>query len=416
VKVDATVVGAGIVGVSIAVHLQKRGRSVVLVDRRGAGSGTSFGNAGLIQREAVYPYGFPQGVRTLLRHACNRTVGTRYHVGALAELAPFLWRYWRNSRPAEYAAIARQYSTLMQHCVTENRSLAEQAGVECLLRSKGWIEVFRSAQEQHAKLGKVAGWRRDYGINFQPLDQAALRQAEPHLDASLMGGVHYTDAESVIDPGALVEGYLQYFKRLGGRFITGDAATLEANGGGWRVMTAEGPLDASAAVIALGPWSDLVTKRLGYRLVLAVKRGYHMHYSPQGGAVLEHPVMDSEGAYVLAPMVRGIRLTTGVEFANRNAQRTPVQLERAEPFARRLFPLAGRLDAEPWMGLRSCTPDMMPVIGPAPRHGNLWFAFGHAHHGLTLGGVTGRMVAEMIVGDAPFIDPRPFRADRPTLQ
>jgi D-amino-acid dehydrogenase len=174
----------------------------------------------------------------------------------------------------------------------------------------------------------------------------------------------------------------------------------------------DGTLAARDAVIALGPWSDVVTRALGYELPLAVKRGYHMHYRPAGRAVLNHPLLDTERGYFLAPMRRGIRLTTGAEFARRDAIRTPVQLGRAEPIARDLFPLAERLDNEAWMGSRPCTPDMMPVIGRAPRHPHLWFAFGHAHHGLTLGPVTGRLIAEMVAGETPFIDPSPYRAER----
>jgi D-amino-acid dehydrogenase len=111
-------------------------------------------------------------------------------------------------------------------------------------------------------------------------------------------------------------------------------------------------------------------------------------------------------------MRRGIRLTTGAEFALRDGMKTPVQLNRAEPIARELFPLAERLDPEPWMGARPCTPDMLPVIGPAPRHRTLWFAFGHAHHGFTLGPATGRLVAELMSGEAPFVNPAPFSAAR----
>ena len=174
-----------------------------------------------------------------------------------------------------------------------------------------------------------------------------------------------------------------------------------------------GPIEAGEAVLALGAWADRVTDRLGYRMPLAAKRGYHMHYGASGNATLTHPVADAERGYMLAPMARGIRLTTGVEFADHEAAKTPVQLGRAEPLARDLLPRLGeRLDPEPWMGLRPCTPDMMPVIGPAPRHAGLWFAFGHAHHGLTLGPVTGRLVAEMLTGDKPFVDPAPYRADR----
>jgi D-amino-acid dehydrogenase len=165
-------------------------------------------------------------------------------------------------------------------------------------------------------------------------------------------------------------------------------------------------------VIALGPWADVATRALGYDLPLAVKRGYHMHYRAAGEAKLNHPMLDTERGYMLAPMRRGIRLTTGAEFALRDAIRTPVQLGRAEPIARDLFPLAERLDTEAWMGARPCTPDMLPVIGPAPRHKNLFFAFGHAHHGLTLGAVTGRLIAELVTGETPFVDPAPFSASR----
>jgi D-amino-acid dehydrogenase len=155
-----------------------------------------------------------------------------------------------------------------------------------------------------------------------------------------------------------------------------------------------------------------VTRRLGYDLPLAVKRGYHMHYRTAGDATLNHPVVDSERGYCLTPMARGMRLTTGAEFAQRDAVRTPVQLARAEPIARGLFPLAERIDDEPWMGARPCTPDMLPIIGRAPRHSNLWFAFGHAHQGFTLGAVTGRLIAEMLTGEQPLMDPTPYGPER----
>ncbi len=124
--------------------------------------------------------------------------------------------------------------------------------------------------------------------------------------------------------------------------------------------------------------------------------------------MLNHPVLDSDLGYLLAPMNRGIRLTTGVEFARRDAPPTPVQVERALPRARALFPLGEAVDAKPWMGARPCLPDMLPVIGKAPRHAGLWFDFGHQHHGLTLGPATGRLLAEMMTGETPFADTSAF--------
>jgi D-amino-acid dehydrogenase len=162
----------------------------------------------------------------------------------------------------------------------------------------------------------------------------------------------------------------------------------------------------------MGPWSDQIFRPLGYRIPLAVKRGYHLHLAPGGNAVLNHPVLDTDNGFLLAPMNLGIRLTTGVEFARRDAPATPIQVERALPKARALFPLGDAIDAQPWKGARPCLPDMLPVIGKAPRHAGLWFDFGHQHHGLTLGPVTGRLLAEMMTGETPFADPKPFAVER----
>jgi D-amino-acid dehydrogenase len=411
-KADALVLGAGIVGISAALHLQKRGRETVLVDRRGPAEETSYGNAGLIQREGVYPYGFPHDFGALFRYGLNRTIDAHYHPSAIPRLAPFLWRYWQHSRPARHQAIARVYSKLIEHCIAEHEALANEAGAQALLRRSGWMKVFRTERERDLRFAEAERWRQEFGIRSTFLDELALQKVEPHLAPGLAGALHFIDPVAVVDPHALALAYLQLFERLGGRFVQANAMALGEDGTAWSLPTGEGRIVADRAVIALGPWADVLTRALGYDLPLAVKRGYHMHYRPAGRAVLNHPVLDAERGYFLAPVARGIRLTTGAEFALRDAIRTPVQLGRAEPIARDLFPLAERLDKEAWMGARPCTPDMMPVIGAAPRHPNLWFAFGHAHHGLTLGPVTGRLIAEMMCNERPFIDPSPYRAER----
>lgn len=408
-KFDVLVLGGGIVGVSTAVHLRQRGLSVALVDRQAPGRETSYGNAGLIQREGVYPYAFPRDVATLLRYARNRSPDVRYHPSALPTIAPFLARYWFHSAPARHAAIARHYSTLIEHCVSEHRALVERAGARGWLRQGGWLKVFHHRPAWEAAQREAERWQREYGVPFASLDAAQLQRDEPSLSPALVGALRYTASESVSDPGALVEAYAAYFQSLGGQVLVGDATTLAPQ---WTVKTGEGEIEGRHAVVAMGPWSDTVTRPLGYRFPLAVKRGYHMHYASQPGAKLNQPVLDAEHGFLITPMTRGVRLTTGVELALRDSPRTPVQLDAVEPMARALYPLAQRVDDTPWMGARPCTPDMMPVIGPAPRHRDLWFAFGHAHHGLTLGPITGRLIAEMITGAPPCVDPRPFSATR----
>ncbi|WP_058531152.1 NAD(P)/FAD-dependent oxidoreductase [Legionella rubrilucens] len=408
-KFDCLVLGAGIIGVSVAAHLQKRGRAVALVDVKCPGSETSFGNAGLIQREGVYPYAFPRDWTLLAKYAFNRSPEVHYHWQDLVKLAPFLWKYWFYSKPSRHADIARNYATLIEHSVREHHALADSAGCRDALKSGGWLKLFRTAKRQDNEVRFSEHLRAEFGVQFDALDAAALQRLEPHLNLSLQGALRYGGAETVSDPGALVSGYAAYFKQLGGRFFLGDAFSLSE---GWQMQAEAGIIRADSVVICLGPWSQTLCARLGYRFPLAVKRGYHMHYGKEEGAFLHHPVLDVERGYLLAPMTQGIRLTTGAEFARLDAQRTPRQLNAVEPIARQLFPIKDRLEASPWMGSRPCTPDMLPIIGPAPRHAGLWLAFGHGHHGLTLGPVTGRLLAEMLTGEELLLDPAPFSPQR----
>ncbi len=410
-KVDCLVLGGGIVGVSAALQLQLRGRQTVLVDRRGAvGLETSFGNAGLIERASVFPYSFPRDLTLVLKTAFNLGNDARYHLSALPVILPWLISYWQHSSPEAIAKTAKGALPLITHCLSEHETLMGMANATQLLRKTGWIKLFRSEKKRDNGF-KDAARLAPYGLTAQCLNAQELAVLEPHLSGAL-GAVHYKDPGFISDPAALTQTYADLFVAKGGLFVQGDAKTLTQSTNGWQVSTQDGPVIARDAILALGPWADDVFRPLGYRLPFAVKRGYHKHFAPKGNAVLTHPVLDTEDGYLLAPMQRGIRMTTGAEFARRNAPPTPVQVARAEPAARALFPLGDALDATPWMGCRPCFPDMLPVIGKAPRHEGLWFNFGHQHHGLTLGPISGRLLADMVTGAQPFTDPSPYAIER----
>ena len=409
---DVIVLGAGIVGVSSALHLQDRGRRVALVDRRGPGEETSFGNAGLIERSSVVPYAFPRKLGTLLRYARNHSTDLYWDYKALPSFATWLARFWWESSPERLAAAARDMLPLIRQSVIEHDALIARAGIGELVRDSGWIEAFRSREAFESEAPVLEAVAREHGLRMAPLDAAALRAKEPAIGEGFYGGLHWEDPKSVQNPGALTQGYARLFVAEGGTLLRGDAASLCEGDHAWTLDTNEGRISAKEIVVALGPWSDTVFAPLGYRIPLRAKRGYHMHYQP-ARTMLSMPVVDIEQGYVVAPMQGGrLRLTTGVEIAKRDAPPTGIQLERAERLAKPLFGLGERIDPEPWLGRRPCTPDMRPIIGPAPRHRGLWFAFGHNHHGLTLGPVTGRLLAEMMTGETPFTDARPYRPAR----
>jgi D-amino-acid dehydrogenase len=279
------------------------------------------------------------------------------------------------------------------------------------LRKQGWLKLYRSGRAFEALKGELA-LAQEFGIPYRALDVDGARELEPSLAPVFRHAVYWERAANVTNPLAVTQAYAARFCALGGVVMRGDARALRRVEGNWRLETPEGPLDAHQAVVALGPFAPDMLGPLGIALPLGLKRGYHYHYRGSGNAALSRPVVDIENGYCLAPMEQGIRLTTGAEFAARDAPPTPAQFDRLLPAARKLFPLGTALEASPWMGSRPCFPDSRPVIGPAPGQPGLWLAYGHAHWGLTLGAATGRLLAEMMTGATPFCDPAPYGAER----
>lgn len=421
-SVDCLVLGAGMVGISAALHLLKRGRSVALVDRRGAAEETSYGNAGVIQSEGVSPYPFPSDIGKLVKYALNATTEANVHYGALPWVAPKLFQYWRLTQPERLVESEKAFAPIAARTIAEHEVLMIEAGIPGMMRRTGYINLFRTEAALSEAVQSAEKTRDRYGVKFEAITTERAREMEPHLGQGFIGGLYLPDPVSVGDPGAVGKAYADLFVRLGGLFLRGEARTLARtmtnnaghNNGGtrWEVTTATGTVSARDCVVACGPWSDEILKPFGVHVPMFVKRGYHMHYRARGNATLARPVFDTEKGYVLAPMSKGIRLTTGAEFGHRDSAKTPVQLAKVEPFAREFFPLEDRVEPEPWLGRRPCLPDMRPMIGEVPGLPGLWANFGHQHWGFTMGPVSGRLLAEMMTGAEPFTDMRPFRVDR----
>jgi D-amino-acid dehydrogenase len=410
-KFDCMVIGAGMVGVGAALHLQQRGRSVLLVDRRGPAEETSYGNAGLIQTEGVMAYTFPRDLKKIIGYALNLYTESRLQYNALFEVAPWLWPYWRHGSVERAMQSARGLAPLIGQCLAEHESLIAESGSGALVRQNGYLKIYRRERDVAAAAKEQQFVLDTFGVPFERLDADGVAGLEPHL-APVAGGIHLTGPASVSDPSALGKAYADLFLSRGGRFEIADARSLEAIASGWRITGAEGVFEAKDAVIALGPWAKELLAGFGVRVPLGVKRGYHMHYSAKGNATLGRPVVDEDSGYVLAPMRQGIRLTTGAELARWDAPASPVHLGRVEPIARDLFPLDRRVQDDIWLGRRPCFPDMLPMIGAVPGRKGLWADFGHQHLGFTLGPVSGRLIAELVTGEDPFVDPKPYRVDR----
>jgi D-amino-acid dehydrogenase len=410
-KKNVIVLGAGIVGISAALHLQKRGVSTVLVDRQGPGEGTSYGNAGIIEGNTLFPYPFPRSIKALLRVALKRATEANYHVSFLPWIARWLLKVRAATNAEGLETAARTMRPLFERALAEHEALVEASGAQRYLRHTGWLRVYRS-ENALDKMAREFALADEYGIPYEKLSVEQSLMLEPSLSPVFKQGVLWPKASSYSNPFAVSRAFNAHYLSLGGEFAKGDAKTLARANGGWKVSSEEGDFHAEEAVVALGPWSPDILAPLGIDLPLAVKRGYHWHFAAKGNASLSRPVLDAETGFILGPMEQGIRITTGAEFAHRDAPATPAQLDRVMPYAKELFPLGDPVEPKPWMGSRPCFPDSRPVIGRAPGQKGLWLDYGHGHSGLTLGPVSGRLLAEMMTGASAFTDPAPFAAER----
>ena len=410
-RTDALVLGAGIVGTSVALHLARRGLSVALIDKRGPGEETSYGNTGVIVGASVFPTAFPRSLKKLIQVALKRAPEANYHWGDLPRIAPWLIAYFNCSTPDKLMDSALKLRPLMSRSVAEHKALLAESGALHYLRENGWLTLYRSDAAFEAMRPQLE-FGAQIGVAAQALDTEGALALEPCLAPVFRHALMWPDVASLSNPLMVTRAYAARLAALGGAIAVGDARSLKRADGRWCVDTLEGPIEAAAAVVALGPWALDVLEPLGIKVPLGIKRGYHRHYALKGNAVLSRPVIDIEYGYALAPMEQGMRLTTGAEFATRDASPTPVQFDLVLPAARALFPLGEPNETTTWMGRRPNMPDSLPVIGRAPGQSGLWLAFGHGHWGLTLGPVTGRLIADMMTGVTPFADPAPFRAER----
>ncbi|MEF2071123.1 NAD(P)/FAD-dependent oxidoreductase [Consotaella aegiceratis] len=395
---EAIVLGAGMVGVASALALQARGHHVVLVDRREPGRETSYGNAGIIQAEAMEPYAMPLGLANLFAIAARRTNDVNWHLGALPGLARPLLAYFSHSFPARHRIASAAYSQMIRRATSDHAPLIAAAGADHLVARDGFRQAYRTAPRMEAAITEAEYLKTEYGVGMRVLSPDLLSAEEPSLKRRMQGGIHWTEAWTCTDPGGLVAAYAGLFEARGGTIVHGDAMSLAQQGTAWSVASESGRIEAETAVVALGPWSPQMLARFGYRVPMLRKRGYHRHYRQT--SALRQPFMDAESGAVCSPMRLGLRIATGAELAAFDAPATPRQLFHAEKRVGELFDLGEPVEAEPWLGNRPCMPDMLPVVGRAPDHPGLWLHFGHGHQGFTLGPTTANMLADQITDGA----------------
>jgi len=277
------------------------------------------------------------------------------------------------------------------------------------IRETGWLKVWRSDALDRAKAEQA--FLAEFGIASEVLDRQAISALEPNIVPVYKVGLLHSQTASVDSPGEVVKAYARMLAGAGGQIRQSDIKAVVPDGDGWRVVLGDGEISARHVVVALGPWSPDLLRPLGYRVPMAFERGYHREFKPNLARTLRRPIHDSDGSFLMTPMEQGIRVTSGVELTDRDAPSSLAQLDAVVPMAREVTEFGDPV-GEPWRGARPTLPDSLPMIGAAPRHRNLWLAFGNQHIGFTTGPATGSAIAAMIAGAAPSFDVSAFAPSR----
>lgn len=406
-KVDVIILGAGIVGVTTAIRLRMAGADVLVVDRGRPGDEASRAGAGVIETSSLVPLSLPEGAGALVRLALNLSPSYRYKLRSLPALLPWLSRLRAGSDRTHAMRYAGAVTALYRTAVVEYKELLRHASAERFMRPAGFLRIYRSDEGiRRAELD--LHYARIFGVRYEMLDIDGAGALEPHLTRRFRHAVYLPDNGFVSSPGGVTKAFARHLREIGGAVEEGDARDIRHIAGGWVVRTGKGEAFAKDAVIALGAWSSDVLKLFGYRYPLIAPRGYYQHFRAGSGASLARPVEDVENGYTLSPMERGVRLTTGCEFAPADAPFDTAQLAHGLRAARRLFPLDRPTEKEVWSAPRPLLPDSLPVVGRAPRHKGLWLNFGHGSHGFTLAPATARLLAQMMAEEGTFTDPAPL--------
>jgi D-amino-acid dehydrogenase len=429
-SVKVVIIGAGLIGLTAAYFLRKRGYDVTVIDRQtGPGLETSFANGSLLTPSMPEPWNAPGCWRVLLSSLGRSDAPLQLRLRALPSLSGWGVQFLRNSNVERYRENTVRNIRLALHSLKVMASIREETQLDYGATLRGTLRLFRSPVALNAALTEAERLLRPEGLRFHGLSREEIIALQPALEpiaGELVGAIHYpVDETGDAYRFCVVLG--EHARKIGVEFaFSTTVPALETIREGKRIKLSshsrEGlstpikvsSLEADHYVVACGSYSTELLRPLGIHLPVRPAKGYSVTFdAPIGTSVLKVPIVDDDMHAALVSLGNCIRVAGTAEFAGFDLTLRPERVRNVASLAQRILPRAG-LDlttARPWCGLRPMSADGVPIIGRTPIE-NLWVSTGHGPLGWTMAAGSGQILSELMSGDALSLDPAPYALTR----
>ncbi|MEM6667556.1 MAG: FAD-dependent oxidoreductase, partial [Pseudomonadota bacterium] len=405
------IIGAGIVGVSTAIWLQRDGHDVILIDRAGPGEGTSYGNGGVLASCSIVPVTGPGLLTKAPKMLFDPKQPLFMKWSYVPKLLPWLVRYMRHANAADSTRIAAAVNGIVGDSLADHLAIAAGTGAEKWIVPSDYLFVYNDRAHYE---GDAFGWglRRDNGFEWEELEGDAFHAYDPAFGRHLDFATRLENHGLISDPGQYVKDLAAHVEASGGRILRGDVSDIVRENGAMTGVRAGGEtISCDAAVLATGVWSGPLAKALGINVPLESERGYHLElWEPS--VMPRSPVMIASGKFVATPMEGRLRLAGIVEFGGLDAPPSRAPFNLLMENIKAAIPGITWKETQEWMGHRPAPSDSIPVIGEVPDIAGAYMGFGHHHIGLTGGPKTGRLLSQLISGRIPNLDLAPYAPSR----
>lgn len=405
------VVGAGIIGVTIAHDLARRGREVVLVDRGPVGMGASFGNMASIAVTEFMPASRPAIWRQMPGWMLDPEGPVRVRPAYMPKLLPWFARFLAASRPARLRKLEAQGAALCGRVYDDLLPLLKDTGLEGELTEEGCLSLYADEAEFKADRDHIEILER-FDFPHEVIGRQAIRALEPELTDRIGLAVIFPQNRSLRDPHRLAVKLAERFEAIGGHIEAAEVAGFDRADRIRGVRLKDGRvLPADEVVLCAGAWTGKLTAMLDEPIPLETERGYHTQIMAPGVS-LRHSIIWPAKAFMVTPTAGGIRVGGTVEMAGLDAapdyRRAKITVKRAKE----ALPNLACEDFTEWMGHRPALPDTVPILSASAKTPGLFVATGHGHLGVTYAATTARLMGDLMTGATPPLDLAPYRIDR----